>query len=55
MVSNKYILSHILLLRRLNISVSDIKKQFTTFLPDDYIDTLEKSVVEIKKQIGCLS
>lgn len=46
-----YILSHILLLRRLNISVPDIKKQFTTFLPDDYTDTLEKSVVEIEKQI----
>ncbi|MBF4692209.1 helix-turn-helix domain-containing protein [Fusibacter ferrireducens] len=49
-----YILSHILLLRRLNISVSDIKKQFATFLPDDYIDTLEKSIVDIEKQIDAL-
>lgn len=46
-----YTLSHILLLRRLNISVSDIKKQFTTFSPDDYMETLEKSVTEIEKQI----
>lgn len=46
-----YILSHILLLRRLNISVSDIKKQFTTYSPDDYMNTLEKSVIEIEKQI----
>ena len=50
-VEQIYILSHILLLRRLNISVSDIKKQFTTFLPEDYMDTLEKSVVEIEKKI----
>lgn len=49
-----YILSHILLLRRLNISVSDIKKQFTSFLPNDYLDTLQKSVVEIEKQIRAL-
>ncbi len=46
-----YTLSHILLLRRLNISVSDIKKQFAVFSPDDYLDTLEKSVENIKKQI----
>lgn len=46
-----YALSHILLLRRLKISVSDIKKQFSTFSPDDYMGALEKSVTDIEKQI----
>lgn len=46
-----YALSHILLLRRLNISVSDVKKQMSTFSPEDYMTTLEKSVIEIEEQI----
>lgn len=46
-----YTLSHILLLRRFNISVSEIRRQFTTFSPDDYIDTLEKSIENIGTQI----
>ncbi|MFA9458528.1 MerR family transcriptional regulator [Halalkalibacter sp. AB-rgal2] len=50
-INQIYTLSHILLLRRLNISVSDIKKQFTTYSPDDYMEALEKSVTEIEKQI----
>lgn len=46
-----YTLSHILLLRRLNISVSDIKKQMTVFSKEDYINLLERSVNNIETQI----
>ncbi|WP_432407893.1 MerR family transcriptional regulator [Wukongibacter sp. M2B1] len=46
-----YTLAHILLLRRFNISVSDIKKQIDTFSKEDYIDVLEKSVRNVEKRI----
>ncbi|HOO28082.1 MAG TPA: MerR family transcriptional regulator, partial [Lachnospiraceae bacterium] len=49
-----YILSHILLLRRLHIPVSDIKKQFTSFSPDDYLNMMEKSILKIEEQIKTL-
>ena len=49
-----YTLSHILLLRKLNISTSEIKKQFSNFSPNDYSKLLKNSIKDIENQIGKL-
>lgn len=46
-----YRLSHILLLRKLDISVSDIKKCLEHYTPDDYLKLFEQKIKEIDNQI----
>lgn len=46
-----YILSHILLLRKFNINVSDIKKHMKNSRRDDYLNFLEVSIIDIDKKI----
>lgn len=53
-VDEIYILAHILLLRKLNISVADIKKCFDDFSKSDYLLTLTQSVESMDEQINAL-
>lgn len=50
-----YNLAHILLLRKFNISVKDIKMCFTNYTTNDYKQLLGKTVDDLNEQIGNLT
>jgi DNA-binding transcriptional MerR regulator len=53
-VDEIYTLAHILLLRKINISVADIRTSFNEFSKSDYLSLLTQSIKSMDEQINAL-